>query len=157
MEVQIALPCISSCQPSTLGAFGARRKPRTGIPAGTFESQNLQIFLEHIFKKLTTEIVMPSVRLSIRPSVHPSVCPSVRLSIRPSVHPSICPSVRLSIRPSVHPSVCPSVRLSIRPSVHPSVNALFLGRYSTWSAEIWNISSLVCRSSILDSGLNQAS
>lgn len=75
----------------------------------------------------------PSVRVSsIRPCL--SVCPrlSVRVSIRPCVHPSPmcrylsicpCPRVRPSacLCPSVCLSVCPSVRLSVpvRPSSRP--------------------------------------
>lgn len=47
--------------------------------------------------------------------VHPSP-PSIRLSLRPSVYPSIVHPVRLSVRPA-HPSFCPSARLPICPVI----------------------------------------
>ena len=49
--------------------------------------------------------VCPSVRLSVRLFVRPSIC----LSVCPSFHLSVC----LSIHPSVHLSVCPSFYLSV--------------------------------------------
>jgi hypothetical protein len=57
-------------------------------------------------RSLSIYVPCSSVRLFIRPSVHPSVCVSV--------HPSFSPPVSLSVhRPPVHGSVCLSVHLSV--------------------------------------------
>ena len=72
-----------------------------------------------------------SARLSICPSVRPSLRPSV---VRPPARLSVCPSIRPSVPPSsTRLPVCPSVRLptrrppahlSVCPSVVPSVHRL---------------------------------
>lgn len=48
------------------------------------------------------------------PSVRLSVCPSVHLSVRLFVRLFICPSVRLSVRPFVHLSIHPTVPLPLQ-------------------------------------------
>ena len=79
--------------------------------------------------------VRPSllVHISVRPSLcqSPSVC---HLSVRFSVHPSLCPSLRPSVilSVSVRPSLCPSVSqfVSVRPSVTcPSLCSPCSSRY----------------------------
>ena len=55
------------------------------------------------------EIIRISICPSVRPSVCPSVCPSFPLHVCLSVRPSLCKSVCLAVRPSVLLSVCQSV------------------------------------------------
>ena len=65
------------------------------------------LFIRSSFRQFVCQFILPSVRLS----VHPSVCSFVRLSFRLFDRPFIFSSVR---RMSVHPS-------SVRSSVHLSV------------------------------------
>ena len=82
--------------------------------------------------------LFPFIRLSVRLSVHPSVCSSsplfIRLSyvlfIRLFVHP-VCLFIRLCSSVCVHPSVCSSICLFLRLSVHPSLcsSRLFIHQF----------------------------
>lgn len=54
-------------------------------------------------------------------------------NLRLSVHPSIYPSIRLSI----HPSIYPSIRLSVHPSVRTSLLAAVPGSLSPRSSIIY--------------------
>ena len=71
------------------------------------------------------QCVRPSISVSVRLSVCPSICQCVRPSVSVFVRLSVCPSVYQCVRPSVsvsvRPSVSPSVSVSVRPSVSVSV------------------------------------
>jgi len=64
----------------------------------------------------------PSKRLSVEPSVEPSVSTSTDPSMNPSKRLSVEPSVEPSVSTSTDPSMNPSKRLSVEPSVEPSVS-----------------------------------
>merc|ERR1740124_1172663 len=64
----------------------------------------------------------PSKRLSVEPSVDPTIGLTTQPSVNPSTTPSVHPSKQLSLNPSVEPSVYPSMTLSVHPSKQLSFN-----------------------------------
>jgi hypothetical protein len=84
------------------------------------------------FRHYFCPFVLPSLFLSVRPSVTIFVRPSFRHYFCPSVLPSLFLSVRSSVtifvRPSFRHYFCPSVTIFVRPSLFLSVrpSAIFL-------------------------------
>merc|ERR1740124_812509 len=63
----------------------------------------------------------PSKRLSVEPSVEPTMGLSTQPSVNPSTKSSIHPSEKVSFNPSVELSMNPSNGLSVEPSVEPTM------------------------------------